>query len=507
MIRRTRAGGVAAAILLVLLAACGGGGGGGGAGDADRTLRVAAAADASSLDPIRGNAGTDHVLLYPLYDTLISFNETLEPKPGLAESWTQPSDTELTLTLRQGVTFQDGTPFDGEAVKFNIERAKGEGSNIQADLASVDAVTVDSPSQVTLKLNRPDGSLLMVLSDRAGMMVSPTAAEAADGDLSLKPVGAGGWSFVEWKRGSVLKVEKYDGYWDDDSTRVAAIDFNIIPEPKTRITSLRSGQQDVAMEISPSDADGLEKASGVALDAAPRVNVHQVYVNRASEELGDPKVRKALSLAIDRETLLKSAYFGRGKVADGIIPPDYWAEPPASVKSTFDLDEAKKLLADAGVEGLEFDMIANADSATTRVAEILKEQWAEIGVTVNIVPREIVQASNDYFNDRKAPALLSQWTGRPDPALSYRLNFAAEGYFNTSAEAVPGIDDALKVADASTEIDARKPGLDQAAEAVFADTPFFPLVFQDSLIGLRDNVKGFEGNLLGKPKFMGVSFG
>lgn len=504
MIRTTRWGGVAAAALLALLAACGGGS---SPSDADRALRVAAAADASSLDPVRGNAGTDHVLLYPMYDTLVSFDDGLEPLPGLAESWEQPSATELTLTLREGVTFHDGTAFDAEAVKYNIERAKGEESNIKADLASVDSVTVDSPTQVTLKLTHPDGSLLMVLADRAGMMVSPTAADAADGDLSLAPVGTGGWEFVEWKRGSVLKVKKYDNYWDADSTRVAAIDFNIIPEPKTRVTSLRSGQQDIVMDVSPSDADGVESASGVKLDAAPRVNVHQVYVNRESKELGDPKVRKALSLAINREALLKSAYFGRGTVADGIIPGNYWAEPPASVKSTFDVDEAKKLLAQAGAEGLEFDMIANADSATTRVAEILKQQWAAIGVTMTIVPREVVQATNDYFNDRKAPALLSQWTGRPDPALTYRLNFSADGYFNTSGGAVPGIDEALAEADASTDIAERKPGLDKAAEAVFADTPFFPLAFQDSLIGLRDDVQGFESNLLGKPKFTGVSLG
>lgn len=501
---RSRGGAVVAALLLSVVAACGGGG---GSDDSDRALRVAAVSDASSLDPIRGNAGTDHVLIYPMYDTLISYSTGLEAEPGLAESWEQKSPTELTLKLREGVTFHDGEPFNAEAVVYNIERAKGEGSNIQADLGSVESVTADDEYTVTLKLSAPDASLLLVLADRAGMMVSPKAAEAAGGDLSTKPVGTGGWEFVEWKRGAVIKVKRYADYWDKDADRVASITFNIIPDPKTRVTSLRSGQQDVVMDVSPSDADGLEKASGVVLSDTPRVNVNQVYLNRDSKELGDPNVRKALSLAIDREALLKSAYFGRGSVANGALPNDYWAAPPESVKSEFNPDEAKKLLAAAGQSDLSFDMIVNADSATVRVAEILKEQWAGVGVTVNIRPLEIVQGTNDYFNDRKSPAYLSQWTGRPDPAMTYRLLFSAEGYFNTSDQWTPGLEEALEKADVSTEPDERKPGLDAAAEAVFADTSFFPLVFGNSIVGLSDDVKGFEGNLLGKPKFIGVTLG
>lgn len=502
---RSRAGAVVAALLLSVVAACGGGGG--DSDNADRALRVAAVSDASSLDPIRGNAGTDHILIYPLYDTLISFTEGLEAAPGLAESWEQKSPTELTLKLREGVTFHDGEPFNAEAVVYNAERAMGEGSNIQADLASVKEVTADDEYTVTYHLTAADASLLLVLADRAGMMVSPKAAEAAGGDLSTKPVGAGGWEFVEWKRGDVIKVKEYDGYWDEDADRVSAIDFNIIPDPKTRVTSLRSGQQDVVMDVSPSDAGGLEKASGVKLSDTPRVNVNQVYLNTASKELGDPQVRKALSMAIDREALLKSAYFGRGSVAHGALPNDYWAAPPASVKSEFNPDEAKKMLADAGQSDLTFDMIVNADSATVRVAEILKEQWAQVGATVNIQPLEIVQGTSDYFNDKKTPAYLSQWTGRPDPAMTYRLLFSADGYFNTSDKWTPGLEEALDEADVSTEIDERKPGFDKAAEAVFEDTSFFPLVFGNSIVGLSEDVEGFQNNLLGKPKFMGTTLG
>lgn len=500
---RTGIAGLAALLLLFTLAACGGG----SSANPDRALRVAVPADVSALDPIRGNAGSDHVMLYTLYDTLISFNAGLEAEPGLAESWKQTSPTALTLTLRDGVKFHDGTDLDAEAVKFNIERAQGEGSNIAADIASVKSVKVVDPLTVTLKLAHPDSSLLMALADRAGMMVSPTAAQKADNDLTTAPVGTGAWKFDEWKHGAQLRVTRFQDYWNKDVERVSAIEFNVVPDPKTRVTSLRSGQQDIALEVSPSEAAGLEAASGVELEQHPRMYLEQVYMNRKSEELGDPRVRRALSLAIDRESIVKSAYFDRATPASGALPGDYWAAPPSDVDYPYDPDQARALLKEAGAEGLTFDMIANADSATVRVAEILKAQWKDIGVTVNIRPLEVVQATSDYFNDRKAPALLSAWTGRPDPAMTYRLMFTGEGYFNTSHESVPGIEDALTAVDAAATPEERKPGLDMAAQAVYEDTPFLPIAFSDLLIGRSESVKGFEGNLLGKPKFLGVTLG
>lgn len=502
-----RAGAALAAVMLLTLAACGGGDNGGSDSAEDRVLLIASSTDVSSLDPIRGNAGSDHVLLYPLYDTLVAWDENFEPAPGLAESWEFVSSTELQLTLREGLTFHDGEPLDAEAVKYNLDRAMAEGSNLIADLASVSEVRVDDELSVTLLLERPDSSIVMVLADRAGMMVSPAAAEAAGGDLSTEPVGAGGWSFVDYRRGSTLEVERFDDYWDTEVDRAAGIRYNIITDPKTRVTSLRSGQQDIALDLPPSDADALESADGVELDQAPRLYLYQVYFDREVEEISDPLVRRALSVAIDREAILNSGFFGRGSEAHGFLPEGYWAAPPESVRYEYDPEEARSLLAEAGwADGFTFDMLTVSDSVTTRVAEILKEQWAEVGVTVNIVPRDVVQSTSAFFNDRDAPALLSAWTGRPDPALTYRLMFTEAGYFNPSSLPVPGLDEALLGSDEATSIEDRQGPLQDAALAVYENTANLPLTYNDSLTGYRSDVVGFENNLLGKPKFLGVSF-
>lgn len=486
---------------VALLVGCSGGGG----SNADRALRVGVTTDASSLDPIRGSSGGDHVLLFPIYDTLISYNSQLEAEPGLAENWELVTPTELSLTLRTGVTFHDGTPFDAEAVKYNIERAKSDDSNIIPDVASIDEVRVETDHKVTLVLSQPDASLLMALSDRAGMMVSPTAAEAANGDLSTAPVGAGGWVFNEWRHGESLQVDRYDDYWDAESVRAPSIMLNIVPEPKTRVTSLRGGQQDIVFDVAPSDAESLESAAGVALYQAPRVNSHMIYINTGSDELGDPKVRRALSLAIDREAILQSGFFGRGRVANSVFPEGYWASPPATVKYDYDPETARELLAEAGKENLTFDLLIVADAQITRISEILKEQWAAIGVTVNLLPREVVQQAQEFFVEKTSPASFSQWTGRPDPAMTYALAFGEDGFYNPSGIAAPGLEAALIEQNQSIESADRKPGLDRAAEAVFDFTASFPIAFVDSIVGLNEDVEGFEMSLLGKAKFIGVS--
>ena len=149
-------------------------------------LRISAPANPSSLDPATGGAGSDHAFLFTMYDTLTEWDfETLKPKPGLAESWSFSDPTTLVLNIRSGVTFHDGTPLDAEAVKFNLERNKSDPkSNIKADLAAMESAAVTGPMQVTLKLSTPDAALPGILSDRAGMMVSPTAVKASAAAMS-----------------------------------------------------------------------------------------------------------------------------------------------------------------------------------------------------------------------------------------------------------------------------------------------------------------------------------
>ena len=133
------------------------------------------------------------------------------------------------LNIRSGVTFHDGTPLDAEAVKFNFERNKSDQrSNVKADLLNMASVAVTGPMQVTLKLSAPDSALPGILSDRAGMMVSPTNIKALGNDTDRKPVGAGPWKFVRWADNEIIVVTRNDNYWRPGRPYLDGIEFKIV---------------------------------------------------------------------------------------------------------------------------------------------------------------------------------------------------------------------------------------------------------------------------------------
>src|SRR5690625_2072992 len=209
----------------------------------DSILKVAAMANPSSMDPATGGSGADHILLYPVFDTLVEWDyDTLEPKPGLAKSWAYPDPQTLVLTLQEGVRFHDGTPFDAEAVKFNLDRNRSDQrSNIRTELITVESVDVTGPLEVTLKLKEPDTSLVLILSDRAGMMVSPTAVQKLGENHDRNPVGAGPMKFVSWSDGERIELTKNTDYWKKNRPLVGGISFRIIPDSATRLRAVQSG--------------------------------------------------------------------------------------------------------------------------------------------------------------------------------------------------------------------------------------------------------------------------
>ena len=169
------------------------------------------------------------------------------------------------LNIRSGVTFHDGTPLDAEAVKFNLERNKSDPkSNIKADLASMASVEVTGPMQVTLKLNTPDAALPGILSDRAGMMVSPTALKAAGaGNVARTPVGAGAYAFVSWADGEKIVVKRNEKYWKPNRPYPDGIEFSIIPELTTGVAlgHRRPERPDVSTAAAPEGDHGTRPAA------------------------------------------------------------------------------------------------------------------------------------------------------------------------------------------------------------------------------------------------------
>ena len=471
-------------------------------------LRISAPANPSSLDPATGGAGSDHAFLFTMYDTLTEWDfETLKPKPGLAESWSFSDPTTLVLNIRSGVTFHDGTPLDAEAVKFNLERNKSDPkSNIKADLAAMESAAVTGPLQVTLKLSTPDAALPGILSDRAGMMVSPAAVKAsAAGNVARTPVGAGAYAFVSWADGEKIVIKRNEKYWKPNRPYPDGIEFSIIPELTTGSRSVTAGQNDLMYQLPPRQKAIVERASSIKIFNGPTLYVFQIFLNWAKPPFDNIKVRQAFNFAIDRETFVKAALAGLAEPAYMNLPKAHWAyDKSVAGLYPYDPDKAKKLLAEAGFkDGLPIELVGYPDQDSVQRQEILIEQFRKAGMNVRFLNAPIAEASAAFFGaEKRGSGILAAWTGRPDPSLTYSLMFTKDAYYNGGRGAVPPeLEAAIKELRASEDIELRRKAFATVQRLVMENAFVAPLAFQFELVAMNKKVQGYRPNLLGKPKY------
>lgn len=479
----------------------------GGIRVSDEILRAAWRSDPTSLDPQRGSSAFETTILWALYDALIDFDpETLEPLPGLAESWEQSDPTVLTLKLREGVVFHDGTPFNAEAVKYNLERAAAEGSNIAPDVAAIESIEVLGEYEIQLNLSRPDTSLLMTLSDRAGMMISPTAAESAGDDFELSPVGTGPFKFVEYRPGEIVRVERFDDYWQEGKPYIGGIDFSIILDQSTAVNALRSGQVDIVLSVPYQEVAALEADPNLEVVITPAMAFNVLYINSAFSPFDDVRVREALNYAIDREALVESTLFGYGDAAWSMLPPNHWAgNPDLEETYAFDQDRARELLADAGYpDGFSFQMSVFTSPIDVRRAEILKAQLAEVGMDAELMVNELNVGIQMFLQDKQWPVGLAGGIVRPDPSLAIRVMFDPSSQYNPGDVVFEGLAEALAEANSTSDIQGRSTAIQEALQIIRDNSAFVPLVRPHAIAVMNPRVEGHTPNLQDKPSFNNI---
>jgi len=472
------------------------------------TLRLSAQSNPSSLNPQTGNSGSDHVILYPLYDTLVEWDyTTLQSKPGLAEKWVYPDPTTLVLTIRDGVMFHDGTKCDGEAVRYNLLRAKNdERSNIKSDLATVQDITA-SGQTVTLKLKAPDSALPLILSDRAGMISSPRAMEEHGRDYDRRPVGTGAMKFVSWADNERVVMTKNESYWKKDRPLQDGMVFQIIPELPTGLRSVTAGQNDFVYFLVPQQKALIDRARNISSSLGPTLWCIQMYINYGRPPLDNVKVRQALNFAIDREEFNRACFGGIGEPTSVVLPRAHWACAQEYANHfTYDPDRARRLLAEAGhPNGLDIVGIGYAEQLAVQQQEVLIEQMRRGGIRLSWQRFTGPPTPTAFLAEKKGDIFLAAWTGRPDPSLTYQLLFGVGSYFNAGrGEGAPGLTEALLATRTSDDIAVRKEAFRELEKIVTENALVMPLVFRPELNAFGPKVKGYRANLLGKPKFEDV---
>lgn len=488
---------IAAAGLGLILAAtmaCGG-----SAGASDGTLTIAYHLKPGSLDPIEAPIWQQMTYLEPMYDTVTYIDTNGDIQPMLATEWAFTDDA-LDLTFRDDVNFHDGSKFDAQAFKVNIDRLLAkQDSPVASMFQAVEAVEVTGDYTARLRLSSIDASLPAVLGDRGGAMVSPKAL--ANGvDITSQDAGSGPYRLVEYRNGDRAVYEKFDGYWEDGAAGADRLEIQSVSDGQARLNGAMSKKYDITY-LTPSQ---FEAAQAAGLDVEQKTGLWfiNIFTNRQRSELGNLKARQAIAHAIDRDSICTAVYFDRCTPTSSIFPTDFWGGSPEVGPDYYDHnpDLAKQLLAEAGLpNGFEFTMLfaAGADPYP-QFAEMMQSQLTEVGITMKLQPVDINQLSPMYFFEKNADAMLGGGGQIADPGQSLQKEFESGSTLNASGDAPGGLDEVIAQLRAATDPAERQKLSAQATQIVAEQVLNVPLVRPEVLFAVNSNtVSDYEPSYVG----------
>lgn len=506
----------AAALLLALaaatlLAACGGGGSSSGSSSAASAgkpvtggvLKFARSEDADvGLNPINAPSNGSIFIITQIFDQLVEMGAGSEVEPGLASSWEKSADgLSWTFHLREA-KFSNGEPVTADDVKFSIERFANPKTNVTYPALgeAIKNVTVTNPLTAVIHLKHVSAALL----DNVAMFASsitPKKVVEADGEkkFSEHPIGSGAFMLQEYKRGQRTALTRNPNYWRTGEPYLDGVDFEFTPDANTRVLKLRSAEADVANAIPYNQVASLNGTEGVSIEAAKTLSWQSIFLNLKRKPLDDLKLRQALNYATPKEEILKSVLYGNGTIANSMIPPlKYWS---STVKPyPFDLEKAKALMAESSVpNGFKLELlIPSGDPVEQQIAEVLKAEWAKIGVNVNIIQKELGALQSTWFEGKGGMAAtfeggtLSSDTLSDDEIASITLSPAAGlnslGTFYNSAK----VNTLLKEAGETSSEETRGKAFAEVQQIAMNEAPAVPLFFTKSVTGVRSNVKNFQ---------------
>ena len=497
--------------LAVALAACGGsdstsGGDTGGTASGDPvtggTLTFARALDAEAgLNPIDAPNNGSIFTIQQIFDQLVEIQGS-EIVPGIAESWEHSADgLEWTFDLRDA-QFSNGDPVTAEDVKFSIERFADPKININyATLgASIDKVDVVDDHTVKITLNDVDGAFLDNIAMFAAAIVPKKIVEQ-EGDKAFAedPIGSGAFMVTEYKRGQETVLERNPHYWREGEPYLDGVTFEFVPDANTRTLKLRSGEVEVADSLPYNQVQSLESTDGINVEVADSLKWDSIFFNTKDAPLDEVEVRQALNYATPKDQILETVLFGNAAVANSLIPPvKYWDE--SIDPYPYDIAKAEELMSKSSVpDGFDLELqIPSGDAVEKQTAEIIKSEWAKIGVNVNIVPRDFGTMFGDWLEGKGGEAAtfpgdaLSSDTLSDDEiaALMYdpAAGLSSLGTFYDNKK----VTDLLADAQGTIDEDQRAADFSEVQQIGLDDAPAVPLFFTKSVTGYQDSVQNFQ---------------
>ncbi len=457
-----------------------------------------------TMDPRLSIQLDERQVLFLLYDTLVAVDRNFSLQPDLAKSWKIENDGKrYVFTLQEGVKFQDGTPFDAAAVKWNIESRLDEKvlSSQRAQLLPVIAsIEIVSPSVVAFNLNYQYPSLLADLADRAGLMLSPTAAQKFGQDFGRNPVGTGAFVLKQWVQGTNITLARNPDYWRKGEPYLDSVVFRTVPSAVLGLQRVGIGEIDVMANLGPAETKLIDPRTTTAMKLPiGRWYSLQWQVDRAP--FNNAKLRSAIAHAIDRNRINQILFDGQGTIADGLTPQGLWYSSPFKPGFEYSPDKARALLKESGWNMSDpITLWAPSEASYNRISQLVGEQIQAIGLKVNLSP----VAQSEYYArvvQKSVNFTPSSWASRADPDGLYYFLLHSKGTGNTTGYSNPQVDRLLEQGRSITDQTERAKLYGQVQEIVMQEVPYICLLFGADYVAVSNKVRNWAPSPDSYPRF------
>ncbi|SDW09393.1 ABC transporter substrate-binding protein [Celeribacter indicus] len=427
-----------------------------------------------------------------LHRGLLSYDANGNLRPELAEEWSQPDASTYRFSLRPGAVFHDGSPVEAEDVRWSFEWIAAEEStaHLRADFQAIEAIEIEDAQTLTVRLSEPSVTFAQTLASGYAPVVSRN---------SVAPdfIGAGPFTLGQVERGQSITVEKAPEFVREGVPVVDRIFFNAMPDENLRTAALASGDVDIIEYVSTHNMQPIEDADGTHVASVNGPFMYLVF-NTTEGPTADPRVRRAIGYAIDRDALNAFGFTGMGNTIDGlpVHPNDAYDPSLVSERLVYDPERARALLAEAGAENITLELLSTAQYPQHNdTALVVQQSLAQIGISVNMnLPDWAtrisegnegryhigVNGTSGAYND---PDSISTWLGGGQ-SPSYNRPW---GYGN------PRVDELLQQARQEVDTGARAE-LYAEIERIFIeeDLPLLPLLWRPQAYGVQDSVHDFQ---------------
>ena len=442
------------------------------------------------IDPANISSDQEVFALSQIYDYLVDVTPENTIAPRLAKSWTVSEDGLVyTFQLEEGVTFHDGTPFTARDVVWTFDRLRNPASGYPtADLyAGIDRIEATGELEVTFKLNRVNPFFLFDLSDYHALILKENTADPTQFN------GTGPFKVVEYNPEDRLILQANEAYFVEGQPKLQGVEIIFFNTPEAILTALRGGQVDLVFALSTDQYGSLKGESGITLLETPS-NLFDVVRLRSDRAPGnDPRVMKALKLGLDREAIYRLVMAGYGRIGrDSPIGPMYTAyyseETPLPTR---DVEAAKKLLAEAGYpNGLQIDLYTPDSGDRPQLAVVLKNQWADIGVevNVNVMPESVYYGDGGWL---EVDLGITSWGSRPYPQFYLDVMLKCNAKWNESHFCDAEFDQLATTA-GTTSDEAKRVAAYKAIQKLLIERgPIIVPYFYTQLGAIRSTFQGF----------------